>query len=182
MAERSFQYNELEHRLKVLPMDLKELPAMLGNKKVDVVTCNPPYFPVAEKGEKINANTHFAIARHEIACTLEDVVQVSSKIVKQGGKVAFVHRPGRLLDIVTLMRKYSIEPKRLQFVHAKLGKPANTILIEGIKQGNADLTILPPLLVYDEEGNYTAEVKKLLLGTNQKGKKERDNNGIMAAE
>ncbi|WP_230504215.1 tRNA1(Val) (adenine(37)-N6)-methyltransferase [Sutcliffiella rhizosphaerae] len=164
MARRSISYNQLEDRLRVLEMDLKDLPKLLKNKKFDVVTCNPPYFPLTENGEKINANVHYALARHEIACTLEDVVKVSSQIVKQGGKVAFVHRPGRMLDIVTLMRKYDIEPKRLQFVHAKLGKPANTLLIEGIKQGNRDLTILPPLLVYDEQGEYTPEVKKMLFG------------------
>ncbi|MGD6874533.1 tRNA1(Val) (adenine(37)-N6)-methyltransferase [Sutcliffiella horikoshii] len=167
MAERSFSYNRLEDRLKIINMDLKELPAMLENKKYDVVTCNPPYFPLTEQEEKINSNIHYAIARHEIECTLEDVVRVCSQITKQGGKVAFVHRPGRLLDIISLMRKYRIEPKRLQFVHSKLGKPANTLLIEGIKDGNPDLKILPPLLVYDEKGEYTPEVRKMLFGEEQ---------------
>ncbi|MCM3620540.1 tRNA1(Val) (adenine(37)-N6)-methyltransferase [Sutcliffiella horikoshii] len=162
MAQRSIDYNGLADRLSIMNDDLKDLPSMLGNKKYDVVTCNPPYFPLAEKEEKINSNMHYAIARHEIECTLEDVVRVSSHIAKQGGKVAFVHRPGRLLDIVTLMRKYRLEPKRLQFVHSKLGKPANTLLIEGIKDGNPDLKILPPLLVYDENGEYTPEVRKML--------------------
>ena len=97
-------------------------------------------------------------------CTLEDVVYASSQLVKQGGKVAFVHRPGRLLDIVTLMRKYKIEPKRVRFVYPKAGKEANTLLIEGIKDGNADLKILPPLFVYEENNEYTKELRSILYG------------------
>ena len=95
---------------------------------------------------------------------IEDVVSASSQLVKQGGKVAFVHRPGRLLDIVTLMRKYKIEPKRVQFVYPKVGKEANTLLIEGIKDGNADLKILPPLVVYENNNEYTKELRSILYG------------------
>ncbi|WP_223703291.1 tRNA1(Val) (adenine(37)-N6)-methyltransferase [Sutcliffiella deserti] len=171
MAERSFVYNQLDDRINVLNKDIKEVPALLGHGIFDVVTCNPPYFPVLEKEEKINSNIHYAIARHEIHCTLEDVVRVSSQLVRQGGKVAFVHRPGRLLDIVTLMRKYRLEPKRLQFVHSRVDKPANTILIEGIKDGSPDLKILPPLIVYDEQGEYTPEVSNMLFG--EEGSRKR---------
>jgi tRNA1(Val) A37 N6-methylase TrmN6 len=167
MAQRSFAYNNLEDRLKVLHQDIKEVPAMLGHGKFDVVTCNPPYFLIPEKEEKINANIHYAIARHEIHCTLEDVVRVSSQMVKQGGKAAFVHRPGRFLDIVTLMRKYRLEPKRIQLVHSRVDKPANTLLIEGIKDGNPDMKILPPLIVYDEKSEYSTEVRNMLYGENE---------------
>jgi tRNA1(Val) A37 N6-methylase TrmN6 len=97
-------------------------------------------------------------------CTLEDAVRASSQLVRQGGKVAFVHRPGRLLDIITLMREYRLEPKRIQLVHPKQGKDANTLLIEAIKDGQPDLKILPPLFVYDEKQEYTSEVKEILYG------------------
>ncbi|MEH7380129.1 tRNA1(Val) (adenine(37)-N6)-methyltransferase [Bacillus sp. JJ1533] len=163
MAKRSIEYNELSNQLSIIHGDIKDMPEKLGRGKYDVVTCNPPYFPTP-KADEINKNEHLAIARHEIYCTLEDVVRVSSQLVKQGGKVAFVHRPGRLMDILTLMRQYRIEPKRLQFVHPRLGKEANTILVEGIKQGNADLKILPPLYVYDEHNEYTKEIRKILYG------------------
>ena len=83
---------------------------------------------------EINQNKYFAIARHEILCTLEDAVRASSQLVRQGGKVAFVHRPGRLIDIITLMRKYRLEPKRIQFVYPKRGKEANTMLMEERKK------------------------------------------------
>jgi tRNA1(Val) A37 N6-methylase TrmN6 len=163
MANRSVNYNELNDRITIMHGDIKEMPKQLGHGKYDVVTCNPPYFPTPKDSEK-NKNEHLAIARHEIFCTLEDVVRVSSQLVRTGGKVAFVHRPGRLLDIITLMRSYRIEPKRLQFVYPKQGKEANTILIEGIKDGNPDLKIMPPLIVYNEDGEYTKELHTILYG------------------
>ncbi|EOV9528958.1 tRNA1(Val) (adenine(37)-N6)-methyltransferase [Bacillus cytotoxicus] len=163
MGIRSVQYNRLEERIHLIHGDLKDMPQTLGHHQYDVVTCNPPYFQTPKSSEK-NINEHLAIARHEIMCTLEDVVRASSQLVKQGGKVAFVHRPGRLLDIVTLMRKYKIEPKRVQFVYPKAGKEANTLLIEGIKDGSADLKILPPLFVYDENNEYTKEMHSILYG------------------
>lgn len=166
MAVRSFKYNNLEHRLHMIHGDIKDMPSHLGNGKYDVVTCNPPYFPTPSKDE-INENEHLAIARHEIYCTLEDTIRVASQLAKQGGKVAFVHRPGRLLDIVTLMRKYRLEPKRIQLVYPKQGKEANTLLVEAIKDGKADLKILPPLFVYQENDEYTPEIKEILYGKEQ---------------
>lgn len=163
MAQRSFQYNKLENRLKMIHGDLKEMPKQLGTGKYDVVTCNPPYFSTPPKGE-MNENEHLAIARHEIYCTLEDTIRVSSQLVKQGGKVAFVHRPGRLLEMVTLMRKYRLEPKRIQFVYPKKGKEANTLLVEATKDGKPDLKILPPLFVYEDHDEYTSEIKEILYG------------------
>ncbi|WP_019157184.1 tRNA1(Val) (adenine(37)-N6)-methyltransferase [Robertmurraya massiliosenegalensis] len=166
MAKRSFQYNELQHRLQMIHGNIKDMPSQLGMGKFDVVTCNPPYFPTPSK-EEINENEHLAIARHEIFCTLEDTIRVSSQLVKQGGKVAFVHRPGRLLDIITLMRQYRLEPKRIQLVYPQQGKEANTLLVEAIKDGKADLKILPPLVVYDDDHEYTPEIKDILYGDKQ---------------
>ncbi|KAB2329116.1 tRNA1(Val) (adenine(37)-N6)-methyltransferase [Bacillus mesophilum] len=165
MAVRSIKYNELEDRLDMIHGDLKDMPAQLGYGNYDVVTCNPPYFPTPSN-EEINENEHLAIARHEIYCTLEDTIKVSSQLVRQGGKVAFVHRPGRLMDIITHMRAYQLEPKRIRFVYPKAGKEANTLLIEAIKHGKPDLKILPPLIVYDQNNEYTAEVRELLYGDN----------------
>jgi tRNA1(Val) A37 N6-methylase TrmN6 len=163
MAIRSIEYNGLQNRLHMIHGDIKEATSKLGTGKFDVVTCNPPYFPTPSTGE-MNENQHLAIARHEIFCTLEDVIRVSSLLVKQGGKVAMVHRPGRLLDILSLMRKYRLEPKRIQFVYPKIGKEANTLLIEGIKDGGPDLKILPPLFVYQENNEYTPEIREILYG------------------
>lgn len=163
MAIRSIELNGLSDRLHMIHGDLKEMPKRLGFGKYDVVTCNPPYFTTPAKGE-INENEHLAIARHEILCTLEDAVHASSELVKQGGKVAFVHRSGRLIDIISLMRKYKLEPKRVQFVYPKSSKEANTLLIEAIKGGKPDLKILPPLIVYQDDNEYTSEMRKILYG------------------
>jgi len=163
MAVRSIDYNNLSDQLSMHHGDLKGIAKEIGHSKYDAVTCNPPYFPTP-KVEEQNKNEHFAIARHEIHCTLEDVISNSSQLLKQGGKAAFVHRPGRLMDIMWLMRKYRLEPKRLQFVYPMAGKEANTILIEGIKDGSPDLKTLPPFIVYDDSNEYTKEARELLYG------------------
>lgn len=164
MAVRSIKYNNLQERIQMIHGDIKDMPKKLGTEQFDVVTCNPPYFPTPSD-KQINSNIHLAIARHEILCTLEDSISVASQLAKQGAKVAFVHRPSRLLDIITLMRKYRIEPKRIQFVYPKRKKEANTLLVEGIKDGKPDLKILPPLVVYEENNEYTKEMKEILYGT-----------------
>ncbi|MGP7819490.1 tRNA1(Val) (adenine(37)-N6)-methyltransferase [Niallia sp. 01092] len=163
MANRSIMYNNLQEKVSMIHKDIKEVPAIIGYEKYDVVTCNPPYFQT-DSSEEINVNEHFAIARHEILCTLEDTIRISSQLVKQGGKVAFVHRPGRFLDIVTLMRQYRLEPKRIRFVYPKKGKDANVLLVEAIKDGKPDLKILPPLFVYDDANEYTEEMSRILYG------------------
>ncbi|KIL52495.1 tRNA1(Val) (adenine(37)-N6)-methyltransferase [Jeotgalibacillus soli] len=163
MGIRSIAYNQLDHQISMIHGDIKTIAPSLGYTGHDVVTCNPPYFPTPSDKEK-NENEYLAIARHEIMCTLEDAIKASSELLKQGGKAAFVHRPGRLVDLVTLMRKYRLEPKRIQFVYPKHGKEANTILIEGIKDGKADVKLLSPLYVYQEDGQYTPEVKEILYG------------------
>nr|WP_235888220.1 tRNA1(Val) (adenine(37)-N6)-methyltransferase [Neobacillus paridis] len=163
MAVRSIEYNGLENRLQMILGDIKDMPRQLGYGKYDVVTCNPPYFTTPPQSE-MNPNEHLAIARHEILCTLEDAVKVASDLVRQGGKVAFVHRPGRLIDIITLMRKYRLEPKRMQFVYPKAGKDANTLLIEAIKDGSPELKIEKPLIVYNKDNEYTKEVREILYG------------------
>ncbi|WP_062350058.1 tRNA1(Val) (adenine(37)-N6)-methyltransferase [Bacillus kwashiorkori] len=163
MGKRSIEYNELQEQIELVHGDVKEMPKFMGYQKFDVVTCNPPYFPVTDRGI-INEKQPFAIARHELYLTLEEAIQVSGQLVKPGGKVTFVHRPGRLLDIITSMRLNNIEPKRLRFVYPKKDKDANTILVEGMKDGKKDLKIEPPLFVYDENNQYTTEVKEILYG------------------
>ena len=101
MAKRSMDYNGVTSQIEMIHGDIKEIPKQIGYSKYDVVTCNPPYFPTPSI-EEMNKNEHFAIARHEIMCNLEDVMRVSSQLLRQGGKAAFVHRPGRLMDILHL--------------------------------------------------------------------------------
>ena len=163
MATRSIAYNKLSQQIDIQLGDVKKAPETLGIEKYDAVTCNPPYFLAHELSEK-NTSEHYAIARHELYLTLDEAVESASRLLKQGGKAAFVHRPGRLLDIVMAMRANRLEPKRIQFVYPKQGKEANTLLIEAIKDGKPDLKILPPLYVYDDQNEYTPEVRALLYG------------------
>lgn len=163
MAERSIKYNGLENQIQTVLGDVKDIPPVLGIEKYDAVTCNPPYFLAHELSDK-NLSEHHAIARHELHLTLDEAIVSASKLLKQGGKAAFVHRPGRLLDIVTSMRANRLEPKRMRFVYPKYGKEANTLLIEATKDGKPDLKILPPLYVYNEQNEYTDEVREILYG------------------
>ena len=163
MAERSIAYNHLEEQVSMKLGDVKEIDKLLHHSHYDVVTCNPPYFETPP-GNKKNDNEHYAIARHEILCSLEDTIKAASYLLKQGGKASFVHRPSRLMDILSLMRKHRLEPKRLRFVYPKPGKEANTILVEGIKDGKPDLKVLPPLYVYNEKSEYSMEVHEILYG------------------
>ncbi|WP_332650530.1 tRNA1(Val) (adenine(37)-N6)-methyltransferase [Lysinibacillus sp. 54212] len=163
MACRSVAYNKLTERIEMKLGDVKAAPDTLGIEKYDAVTCNPPYFLAHELSDK-NVSEHYAIARHEIHLTLDEAIYSTSRLLKQGGKAAFVHRPERLLDIVTAMRANRLEPKRMRLIYPKHGKEANTLLIEGIKDGKPGLKILPPLFVYDEHNEYTAEVSAMLYG------------------
>ncbi|SHG75766.1 tRNA1(Val) (adenine(37)-N6)-methyltransferase [Ornithinibacillus halophilus] len=161
MADRSIALNELSEQINMIHGDLKEMQPLLGHSNFDVVTCNPPYFKTPAKTEH-NRNDYLTIARHEVFCTLDDVVKACKLHVRPGGKVAMVHRPGRLIDIVTTFREYNLEPKRMQLVYPKRGKEANMLLIEGIRDGKADLKILPPLFIYDEDGSYTQDAKEII--------------------
>ncbi|MCT2534331.1 tRNA1(Val) (adenine(37)-N6)-methyltransferase [Aquibacillus koreensis] len=163
MAIRNVEINELNNQLTMIHGDLKDMPGKYGNDKFDLVTVNPPYFKTPNKREQ-NKSDYFTIARHEILCTLEDVVIACSKLAKSGGKVSMVHRPSRLVEIITLFKKYKIEPKRMRLVYPKAGKEANTLLIEGVRDGNPDLKILPPLYAFDDKDNYSKELEGILYG------------------
>lgn len=163
MADRSVKLNGLEEKITIIEGDLKERHEGLKQSYYDVVTCNPPYFATPNKTEH-NQNEYLTIARHEVCCTLEDVVKACKLYVKPGGKVSLVHRPERLVDMLTLFRKYKIEPKRIQYVYPKVDKSANTILLEGIRDGKSGLKVLPPLFIYEEDGNYTEHARNIIYG------------------
>lgn len=157
LARRSASLNGLQDRIDLICDDAKELPARLGTESCDAVTCNPPYFN-RDSAPDVKLNRHLAIARHEILITLDEVIETASRLLKQNGKFALVHRPDRLVEIVAQMRGANMEPKRLRFVHPKKGREANIVLIEGTKGGRPGLTVLPPVMVYGEDGRYTGDV------------------------
>lgn len=164
MGKRSILLNHLENQLTMIELDLKKATSVIKPDSVDLILCNPPYFKELPKSQK-NPNTYLAIARHEISTSLEEVIHVSAKLLKTNGRLAMVHRPDRFLDILHAMEQENIAPKRIQFVYPKTGKEANTLLIEGIKQGKKDgFRVLPPLYIYNEDNEYQPEMKAMLFG------------------
>ncbi|WP_216831178.1 tRNA1(Val) (adenine(37)-N6)-methyltransferase [Alkalihalobacterium elongatum] len=163
MAIRSNELNKRSDQIEFIHADINALPKEILGQQYDVVTCNPPYFEKKELSEQ-NVNPHLQIARHEIYCTLDDVVKTCAKLVRQKGKVALVHRPERLTDIFESMRKYRIEPKRIQFVQPKKNKEANIVLVEGIKDGKPGVKCLPTIVVYEDEKTYTKEFRAIYYG------------------
>ena len=119
MARRSFEYNDLTNRLLIHHMDLKDVYQNFKPSQYTLVTCNPPYFKSNQRHQHQKAHK---IARHEIMCTLEDCMLAARHLLKQGGRLMMVHRAERLMDVLTEMRKASIEPKRVVFIYSKIDK------------------------------------------------------------
>ncbi|WP_438466837.1 tRNA1(Val) (adenine(37)-N6)-methyltransferase [Streptococcus pluranimalium] len=164
MAERSIQLNRLEKQVTMVQDDLKNLLEHVPRSQVDLILCNPPYFKSTETSKK-NLSDHYLLARHEITTNLEEICQVSRHALKSNGRLAMVHRPDRFLDILDTLRQYNLAPKRVQFVYPKMGKDANMLLIEAIKDGSTDgLKILPPLFVHKDNGDYTDEIFEIYFG------------------
>lgn len=159
MAQRSVEYNKLEHRIDFKLGDLKNIEFLKSLSKAQVVTVNPPY--KLQNSGIINPSDKNAIARHEICCTLEDVIIAARIILKDSGKLYMVHRPERLADILCLMRKHKIEPKVIRMVHPNLKKAPNIVLIEGQRDAGAFLKWDVPLYVYNTEGAYTEEINAI---------------------
>lgn len=156
MARRSVAYNHLEDSISIVTGDIKEAAALFGAASFDVVTCNPPY--MTGNHGLTNPDMAKAIARHEILCSLEDVVRETSKVLKTGGRFYMVHRPFRLAEIMTTLVQYHLEPKRMQLVYPFVDKEPNMVLIEALKGGRSRITVEKPLIVYKEQGVYTDEI------------------------
>ena len=163
LAIRSVELNNLQDRINIYNLDLKEAHKILGTSIANVVTCNPPYFKYQDDS-LVNTNDIKTIARHEVKLNLEDVVIASKYILKNGGTFAMVHRPDRMIEIINLMQKYGIEPKRMRLVYPKMRKESNILLIEGIKNGKIGLKVLSPLYIHNEDGSYVDEIKEMFGG------------------
>ena len=169
MAKRSVTLNQLEDQVTVVNDDLKNLLDHTPRSQVDLILCNPPYFKATETSKK-NLSEHYLLARHEITTNLEEICQVARHALKSNGRIAMVHRPDRFLDITDTMRQYNLAPKRIQFIYPKMGREANMLLIEAIKDGSTDgLKILPPLFVHKENGDYTDEIFEIYFGKKTEG-------------
>ncbi|MHC9532774.1 tRNA1(Val) (adenine(37)-N6)-methyltransferase [Dellaglioa sp. L3N] len=165
MAKRSIELNHLENQVQVKQLDLIKTFDYLKKDSVDTVLCNPPYFPNTPESSR-NPNPYLAIARHEITTDLDEILEITSGLLKMKGKTFFVHRPDRLPEILSKMVNHRLAPKRIQFVHPKEDKEANMVLIEAIKDGNAaGIRIMPPIVVYDNDNDYTQTVREIVYGS-----------------
>lgn len=156
MASRSVRLNGLEEKIDIITGDIKEAGRIFGGASFDVVTTNPPYMNDSH-GLK-NPELPKAIARHEVLCTLEDVVREGARVLRPGGRFYMVHRPHRLIEIITALTRYRLEPKRMKMVHPFVDKEANMVLIEAVRGGRSMIKVEKPLIVYKEPGVYTDEI------------------------
>ena len=159
MAVRSVQLNHLEDRINIIQGDIKEAAEILPAASFDVVTSNPPYM-IDSHGLK-NPYEPKNIARHEVLCTLEDVVKAAAYLVRPGGSFFLIHKPFRLVEIMQVLTEYKLEPKRMRLVHSYVDKEPNMVMIEAVRGGRSRITIERPLIIYQEQGVYTADVRQI---------------------
>ena len=162
MARRSFKLNDLNDRLTMHHMDLKDVYQTFQPAQYTLVTCNPPYFKMNQNHQ--HQKEAHKIARHEIMCNLKDCIEAARHLLKESGRFIMVHRAERLMDVLTELRHGKIEPKALTLVYSKHDKPAQTIVVEGRKGGNQGLDIRNPLYIYNEDGSYSDEMKGVYYG------------------
>lgn len=156
MARRSVLYNHLEDQISIVQGDIKEAHTLFDAASFDVITSNPPY--MTGNHGLVNPDMPKAIARHEILCTLDDVIGQASRLLRPGGRFYMVHRPFRMAEIMTKMTAHRLEPKRMRLVYPFVDKEPNMVLIEGLKGGKPRITVEKPLIVYKEPGVYTDEI------------------------
>lgn len=159
MARRSVKHNQLEKKVEIVTGDICKASAIFGADSFEVITTNPPYM-IGSHGLE-NPEDAKAIARHEVLCTLDDILRESARILKPKGRFYMVHRPFRLAEILGEMRQSRIEPKRMRLVYPSLTKEPNMVLIEGMRGANSRMTVEPPLIVYEPDGSYTKEILEL---------------------
>lgn len=159
MAARSVLLNDLQERVEIVRGDIKEAGELFAPASFDTVTSNPPYM-IGQHG-LVNPDLEKAAARHEILCTLEDVVRAAAKLVRPGGSFFLVHRPFRLAEIICTMVKYGLEPKRMQLVYPYVDREPNMVLIEAVRGGKPRMTVEKPLIVYREPGVYMPEITEI---------------------
>lgn len=163
LALKSIKENKLEEQIELVNADILELSQKWESDKFDVIVCNPPFFKMNEE-IKISNNELKAKARHELTLKLEDIFKISRKLLKNNGVLALVNRPERLGEIISLMKKYNLQPKRMQFVYPRIKQKANILLIEGRKNGKEGLVVETPLIIYKDNVEYTQIFKKYIEG------------------
>lgn len=161
LAKRNIELNNLSDQISIVNDDMKNWKKYFNRGEFDLVVTNPPFFKFHGEEKQLNDLDQLSLARHEISINLDSLIEIASSILKDKGYFTMVHRVDRLIDIIEIMKKYSIEPKKIQFCYTKLEKEGKILLVEGIKNGNAGLRVLPPLVIHDDNGNYSETVLKM---------------------
>lgn len=159
MARRSVRMNGLEKRIEIVTGDIREAGALFAAASFDVITSNPPY--MTNRHGLQNPNDALAIARHEVCCSLEDLATATEKLLRCGGHFYLVHRPFRLAEIMCTMCAHHLEPKRMRLVYPYADREPNMVLLECVRGGRSRITVEKPLVVYEAQGQYTAEILEL---------------------
>lgn len=160
LAKETIKINNLDNQIELINDNIKNLKKTFDTETFDIITCNPPYFKKKDDSI-INENKVKSIARHEIEMELEDVMIISKALLKNEGSLALVHRTDRLIEIIELMKKHNIEPKRMRLIYPKVNMESNLVLIDGRKNGKEGLKILPPLYIHNDDNSYTSEVLEM---------------------
>lgn len=161
-AKRSVELNNLSDRISVICDDLKNSTKFFPKRSFDLITCNPPY--MKSGAALLNESDSKIIARHEVKCSLEDIISVSSQLLRQGGHFALVHKPSRLCDIIYLLRKYEIEPKRIRFVQKTYNSCPELVLVDAMYKAKSEVNIMEPLILKNEYGQESEELKRIYHG------------------
>lgn len=156
----SVNENKMDKQIFLSTLDIKDVDKQFSAESFDVITCNPPYFKY-NNNDNINLNMSKRIARHEVLIDLDTIVKKAAFLLKNGGTFAMVHRPDRLIEIIGIMKKYNITPKKLQLCYPKENSNCNLILIEGNKNGKDGLKILNPIVVHNADGTYSDVIRKM---------------------
>lgn len=160
LAKETIKINNLDNQIELINDNIKNLKKIFDTETFDIITCNPPYFKKKDDSI-INENKVKSIARHEIEMELEDVMIISKALLKNEGSLVLVHRTDRLIEIIELMKKHNIEPKRMRLIYPKVNMESNLVLIEGRKNGKEGLKILSPLYIHNDDSSYTSEVLEM---------------------
>ena len=164
LAIKNVLINRLENRINIIHKDIKDIFEVLTKGSFDLVVSNPPFFKLDKNENQINNLQSLSLARHEISVNLEDIIRIASELLRNRGYFSIVHRTERLAEILVLFSKYNIGVKRIQFCHSKINKDSKTVLIEGIKDSDSILKVLPPFFIHEENGEYSDRIKKIFEG------------------
>ncbi len=160
LAKKTIEMNNLQEQITILNEDLKNLKRIYDGDSFDLITVNPPYFKNPNK-EIMNNDIHKVIARHEGNTSLEDIINISVYLLKNGGHFAMVHRTERFFEIIELLKKHNLTPKRIKLIYPKIDKKSNLFMVECIKNGKSEVEFEKPLYIHNNDGTYKDEIKRI---------------------